>query len=119
MNKVYILILNWNGWQDTIECLETVFRNDYPNYQVIVCDNDSTDSSLDKIKAWAEGRLEPKNVENEYLRALSSPPVAKPVTYREYSRTRAEKGGAADDGDVSLILIQTGANLGFAGGNNV
>ena len=31
--KVYVLILNYNGWRDTIECLESVFRNDYPNYQ--------------------------------------------------------------------------------------
>jgi hypothetical protein len=29
--KVYMLILNYNGWRDTIECLESVFRNDYPN----------------------------------------------------------------------------------------
>jgi len=25
--KVAIIILNWNGWKDTIECLESVFRN--------------------------------------------------------------------------------------------
>jgi len=37
--KVAIIILNWNGWKDTIECLESVFKNIYPNYQVIVVDN--------------------------------------------------------------------------------
>jgi len=36
--KVAIIILNWNGWEDTIECLESVFRNTYQNYQVIVVD---------------------------------------------------------------------------------
>jgi GT2 family glycosyltransferase len=39
--KVYIILLNYNGWADTIECLESVLRNDYPNYQVIVVDNNS------------------------------------------------------------------------------
>ncbi len=39
--KIYIIILNYNGWADTIECLESVLRNDYPNYQVIVLDNNS------------------------------------------------------------------------------
>jgi len=34
-SKVKIIILNWNGWADTIECLESVLRNDYPNYQVV------------------------------------------------------------------------------------
>jgi len=48
-SKVAIIILNWNGWEDTIECLESVFRNTYPNYQVIVLDNGSTDDSVEKI----------------------------------------------------------------------
>ena len=37
--KVYIILLNWNGWKDTIECLESVFRSQYDHYKVIVCDN--------------------------------------------------------------------------------
>jgi len=56
--KVAIIILNWNGWKDTIECLESVFRNTYPNYQVIVVDNGSTNGSMEKIKDWAEGKQE-------------------------------------------------------------
>jgi len=56
--KVAIIILNYNGWKDTIECLESVLRNDYPNYQVIVVDNGSPDNSMEYIKAWAEGRQE-------------------------------------------------------------
>jgi len=53
-SECYILILNWNGWKDTIECLESVFRNTYLNYQVVVLDNGSTDDSVEKIKAWTE-----------------------------------------------------------------
>jgi len=56
--KIAIIILNWNGWKDTIECLESVFRNTYPNYQVIVVDNGSSDDSMENIKAWAEGKQE-------------------------------------------------------------
>ena len=52
LSKVAIIILNWNGWKDTIECLESVFKIDYPNYQVIVVDNGSTDESLEKITGW-------------------------------------------------------------------
>ena len=39
--KVSIIILNWNGLEDTIECLESVKNITYPNYQVIVVDNGS------------------------------------------------------------------------------
>jgi GT2 family glycosyltransferase len=119
MDKVYILILNWNGWLDTIECLESVFRTDHPNYQVLVCDNGSPDGSLTQIKAWAEGKLAAPVSDVEQLRALTSAPVPKPLSYVEYDRLQAEAGGQKTDDGARLILIKTGANLGFAGGNNV
>jgi glycosyltransferase involved in cell wall biosynthesis len=92
--KVAIVILNWNGWKDTIECLESVFRNTYPNYQVIVVDNGSTDGSIEKIKAWADGKQEVLTPEPTHpLYHLSHPPVKKPIPYIYYTREEAEKGG--------------------------
>ena len=140
--KVAIIILNWNGWKDTIECLESVFRNTYPNYQVIVVDNDSTDDSIEKIKAWAEGKQEVLTPESTHpLYNLSHPAVKKPIPYIYYTREEAEKGGNFEleervirewqrrrkinskelnpTSSYPLIFIQTGENLGFAGGNNV
>jgi GT2 family glycosyltransferase len=116
---VYIIILNWNGWADTIECLESVFRNNYPNYRVIVCDNDSSDKSLDHIKDWAKGNLHITVSNENALYALSAPSVAKPISYVEFAREHAEVGGDDKAENSRLILIQTGRNLGFAGGNNV
>ena len=39
--KVSIIILNWNGLEDTIECLESLRKITYPNYEVVVVDNGS------------------------------------------------------------------------------
>ena len=39
--KVSIIILNWNGLKDTIECLESLKKITYPNYEIIVVDNGS------------------------------------------------------------------------------
>ena len=39
--KVSIIILNWNGVEDTIECLESLKKITYKNYEVIVVDNGS------------------------------------------------------------------------------
>ena len=39
--KVSIIILNWNGLKDTIECFESLKKITYPNYEVIVVDNGS------------------------------------------------------------------------------
>ena len=37
--KVFIIVLNWNGLQDTLECLESVYKLEYLNFEVIVVDN--------------------------------------------------------------------------------
>lgn len=116
--KVYILILNWNGWKDTIECLESVFRSSHIPFVVVVCDNGSQDDSLHFIKSWAAGQLNVFVPGVNPHRHLSHPPVSKPIPHIEYHREIAEQGGSAGD-EVPLILIQTGSNLGFAGGNNV
>ena len=39
--KVSIIIVNWNGKTDTLECLESLKNNDYPNYEVVIIDNGS------------------------------------------------------------------------------
>lgn len=117
--RIYILILNWNGWRDTIACLESVLRSDYPDFRVVLCDNGSADKSLEHIKSWAEGREEISVAGTSTLRHLFLPPVAKPILWVEYDRGQAESGGSLTDEKVGLILVQTGNNLGFAGGNNV
>lgn len=40
-HKVSIIIVNWNGLEDTIECLHSLGRVNYANYEVIVVDNGS------------------------------------------------------------------------------
>ena len=118
-NKVYIIIVNWNGWKDTIECLESVFRNDYASYQVIVCDNGSKDESLENIKRWATGMLENEVMPSNPLYSLSFPPVRKPISFIEFTREEVDAVRNVNPTDARLILIQNAANLGFAGGNNV
>ncbi len=45
--KVSIIILNWNGKNDTVECLDSLKKITYPNYEVILVDNGSTDGSVE------------------------------------------------------------------------
>ncbi len=115
---VSVVIVNWNGWGDTIECLESVFRLDYPNLSVIVCDNGSQDNSLEKIRAWARGDIDVVSFGQPSLRTCSFPPVAKPIEYCDLNA--AESGAPNFRGEPSkLTLIDVGENRGFAGGNNV
>lgn len=117
--RVHIVILNWNGWRDTIECLESVFRLDYPNYQVVVCDNNSSDNSVEMIESWASGDLIAETASSHpTIRSLVEPHISKPISFTTLTRTVAESKNQVHN-DVPLVIIRTGGNLGFAGGNNV
>lgn len=48
--EVAIVILNWNNYEDTAECLESIEEIEYPNYQVTVVDNNSTDGSYERLQ---------------------------------------------------------------------
>ncbi|MDG5469507.1 glycosyltransferase family 2 protein [Deltaproteobacteria bacterium IMCC39524] len=117
MNKVYILLLNWNNWPDTVECLESLLRIDYSDFRIVVCDNGSSDHSLEHIKDWADGKIDVLVLGE--LQRYSFPPVDKPVHFSELDRKAAETPDNESEESASLTLIQNGANLGFAGGNNV
>lgn len=43
--KVMILVLNWNGLDDTLACLTSLAELDYPDCEVVVVDNGSSDGS--------------------------------------------------------------------------
>ena len=71
--SVLIVVLNWNGCEDTLACLDSLARLDDPSISILVVDNGSTDQSVVRI---------------------------------------AER-------HPHVHVIETGANLGYAGGNNV
>jgi GT2 family glycosyltransferase len=48
---VCLVVLNWNGYADTHECLESLRRLAYPNYRALVVDNASSDDSPERIAA--------------------------------------------------------------------
>jgi len=48
--NVYIIVLNWNGKDDTVECVRSLRKISYDNYKIIVVDNGSEDDSVFEIK---------------------------------------------------------------------
>ena len=94
--RVAIVVLNWNGWRDTVECLESILRSDHAIAQIVVCDNGSTDDSVLQLRQWAS-RV--------------------PCASADYD----PQIGAFTSGDAgaSIVFVQIAANLGYGGGNNV
>lgn len=49
-SRITIIILNWNGLEDTIECLDSLIKIDYLNYEILVVDNSSDGNDVEVIK---------------------------------------------------------------------
>ena len=55
---MHVVVLNWNGWRDTVHCLGLLRNSTYPRYRVVVVDNGSSDASESEIrKAHPDVRL--------------------------------------------------------------
>ncbi len=112
--RLAVVIVNWNRHADTIECLESLLRND-ERIRIIVVDNGSTDGTEQRLAAWASGE-EPYQPPLGPLKRFTSPPLQKPVNLRVVHSSELE---TTRPGDEQVMLILAGENLGFSGGNNV
>lgn len=100
--EVSIVILNWNGWRDTIECLSSLLRVDDVNFEVVVVDNASSDDSVAELVRWARSQSIPL--------LMSAGPSPEPVD-----------GKAERDvpGLQYVTLLCLSENIGFCAGNNL
>ncbi|HED05971.1 MAG TPA: glycosyltransferase family 2 protein [Ignavibacteria bacterium] len=57
-SKVSIILLNYNGAKDTIECIESLEKITYKNFEIIVVDNNSDEND----KKLLEGAIKKENV---------------------------------------------------------
>lgn len=113
MPNVAIILVNWNGGRDTIECLASLRKLDAP-VCVLIADNASTDDSVGQIDDWARRQ-------GDDLRSIKM----------EASMTHAHRGAyqVVDHAECApipqtvdelpwLTLLKLGKNGGFAAGNN-
>lgn len=116
-SKVSIIILNWNGWKDTVECLESLYQINYPNFDLILVDNNSEDNSIEKIRKYCEGNLKLKS---DFLNYTDN----KPIKLFEYGKKDIEKNIINEEfynlpSNKRLLLIKNNKNYGFTEGNNI
>jgi GT2 family glycosyltransferase len=105
--SVFVVVVNWNGAEDTVQCLESLRAQSLRPLRLVLVDNGSEDDSAGRIAAWSAAH-------------------ATEVTSIWYDRRAAEAGGREADesrlaqaDDVQLAVVEVGENLGFAGGSNV
>ncbi|WP_299259046.1 glycosyltransferase family 2 protein [uncultured Aquimarina sp.] len=111
--KFYILIVNYNGYQDTIECLESLYHLGNQNFQTIVIDNSNLDNDFDHLRAWANGEMSFESDTNfpQYVKPL----VNKPIDYISLQEEKLEKQVFGE----KLLIVKAKENKGFAVANNI
>jgi hypothetical protein len=93
---VVALVLNWNGFEDTVECIESILRSDPTPAHIVVLDNGSIDGSVQRLRDWAASQaLDYAWFPSPSLAYVSPAPT------------------------TPLVFIECRHNLGYAGGNNV
>jgi GT2 family glycosyltransferase len=112
---VYVIVLNWNGWRQTAQCLESLSRLRYEKRKIVLVDNGSEDDSLTAAITWLSqaANLDPSKLTRERMRAMAGD-------------TKAIVIGAAHDSESGPrnnqghhVLLRSDHNLGFAGGCNL
>lgn len=111
---IAIILVNWNGWQDTVACVRACLALEGVEVRIVVCDNASNDGSVDQIESWARGSLDVP-VDPASPVPLSGERLPQGVAILDRAQAEADD----DAGGAELVIVRTGANLGFAGGNNV
>lgn len=105
-HRVWVVAVNWNGYGDTIECLESLLKyGGQLLVGVVVCDNQSSDGSVTRISEWLGSKgIHPR----EYT-----------FDGAAFTRLGSHTGEIGDECGKQIVIINTGGNLGFAGGNNI
>ena len=60
-----IIIINWKGIEDTLECMESVLKLTYPSYKVYLVDNSSNDGSITILKEQFQSNPKVKLIFNK------------------------------------------------------
>lgn len=109
--RVAAIILNWRRPDDTLACVKSAAALDYPDLDIIVCDNDSQDGSFEAIDAGLGAALSEINAARAGAGGL-------PLDFATVAPDAADAPALPAD-QRRLWLVQTGRNGGYAAGNNV
>jgi len=115
--RIYIILLNYKNWQDTIASAESILKSDYDNFRLVIVDNASPNASMQYLKMWTHGILSSWTPPGHPLRVLSYPPAAKPLD--AVFLEEKDIYNTQNLPENKVILIQTHQNRGYSAGNNI
>lgn len=110
---IYIIVVNWKRYGDTIECLESLTRLEGPDFRVVVVDNESDIDGLNTLREWVDGRFKAE---------VSGPPWKNILGKRaKVPECRIYNNGDMIDLQSAkfITVVAVTKNGGFAAANNI
>jgi hypothetical protein len=49
---VTVIVVNWNGWRNTVDCVQSIIDLKHPQFHLVICDNGSSDDSFERLSDW-------------------------------------------------------------------
>ncbi len=118
-SRVAVVLVNWNGWRECIECLDALLAQDHRELHVFIVDNASGDDSLEHIARWCDHPVAaPAWRSLPGVVRLTAGAAPGPVPYRRVASPSADALAEAPPGCL-VTLIEAGENRGFAAGCNI
>ncbi len=108
-----IIILNWNGADDTIECISSLWLQPFQSFDVFLIDNHSTDDSIDRIRKWCS---QPYVPDSPFL-SPGKQQLPSPIPLVEFKDIDPAPVSTEQKTPV-IVLIRNRQNLGFARATN-
>lgn len=105
-----VILLNYQGWRDTLACVDSLFASHTGFMQLIVCDNASPDGSLAQLESGLRERV------TRYADTWQRWHRGAALQLDLSTQPLVDAGAGSRAG---IVLIDNQANLGFARGNNV
>lgn len=107
---ISIIIVNWNGWRDTVSCIDSIVCQDITNVHIIVVDNGSEDNSFSQMNNYLS------NSANDSLEVYSY--FIKKIINRQSFIHDITLQLPSSKPTSSISLLKLPENTGFANGNN-
>lgn len=110
MKNISIILINYNSWKDTIECINSIVQSKYNDFNVIIVDNCSSNDSAVQLEEYLSGK-------EKTINSVSY------INKEKYLICEYKDGEFFNfnekEFDKRIFLIKNNKNEGFSKGNNV
>lgn len=112
-SKLYIVIVNYNGFSDTVECLGSLLNSTDQNFQIFIIDNSEEVNEYNSLIKWANTEI-PNQITTNF------PDLVFPETHKPLDNIALSEHELLEQKwNNQFVFVKAKKNNGFAAANNI